>query len=131
MIVLDTHVWIWWINGSSELSRNAQKQILNAKSKNGIFISSISTWEVALLVKNGRLMLSIPLIDWILKCEQLPFIRFVPVDNRIAEQSVSLPDNFHKDPADRIIIATARHLNMTLITSDEKILQYKHVKSKW
>ena len=59
------------------------------------------------------------------------FINFVPVNNQIAEHSVTLPGDFHNDPADRIIVATSRHLNMNLITKDKKIINYPHVKTKW
>lgn len=84
-----------------------------------------------MLVKLDRLVLSMPLKEWIGKIERLPFIRFIPVDNVIADDAVNLPGEFHKDPADRIIVATARSLNATLITSDKKILDYAHVRTKW
>lgn len=131
MIVLDTHVWIWWLSNPEYLSRMAQRQIENAMEENEIMISSISAWEVALLVAKDRLQLTIDVRDWILKSEQLPFVRFIPVDNEIAVQSVSLPAPIYDDPADRIIIATANISGATLITKDEKILKYTHVKSAW
>ena len=131
MITLDTHTLIWWINGDPALSANARKMINNARKSGRIMISSMSTWEIAMLVKSERLLLAMPLKEWIGKIERLPFIRFIPVDNIIAEDAVNLPGDFHKDPADRIIVATARSLNATLITSDRKILDYVHVRSKW
>ncbi len=131
MIVLDTYVLLWWINGSKKISAPASKLIEKAKITNSIYISSISTWEIAMLIKYNRIVISIPLAEWIKKIEKLPFVHFIDIDNDIAEQSVNLPGKFHKDPADRIIIATARHLNMPLLTKDEKILSYKHVKTKW
>jgi PIN domain nuclease of toxin-antitoxin system len=105
--------------------------INNARKLGRIMISSMSTWEIAMLVKSERLLLAMPLKEWIGKIERLQFIRFIPVDNIIAEDAVNLPGDFHKDPADRIIVATARSLNATLITSDRKILEYVHVRSKW
>jgi PIN domain nuclease of toxin-antitoxin system len=131
MIVLDTHAWIWWINNSPELTPAARKHIQKAKTKKAIYISSISAWEVSMLVKTSRLHLVIPVDEWIMKCEQLPFIQFVPVSNAIACQSVYLPGEFHKDPADRIIVATARLLNMKVMTKDDKILSYPHVDAQW
>ncbi|OQX17859.1 MAG: hypothetical protein BWK80_38985 [Desulfobacteraceae bacterium IS3] len=72
-----------------------------------------------------------PVEEWIAKSEKLPFIKFIPVDNKIAVASVNLPQPIHNDPADRIIIATAINLNAKLITKDEKILEYPHVKAIW
>ncbi len=69
--------------------------------------------------------------DWIKKSEMLPFVNFIPVDNSIAVKSVNLPQPFHSDPADRIIIATAISLGASLITKDERILKYPHVKTIW
>ncbi len=73
-------------------------------SKRNIYISSISAWEVAILVSRGRLKLTMPANDWVAASEALPFFDFVPVSNSIALKSVQLPDSLHNDPADRIII---------------------------
>ncbi len=131
MIVLDTHIWLWWISNPDYLSPSAQQAIDLAVSEKGIIISSISTWEVALLVEKGRLELSIEVRDWVRKTEDLPFVRFMPVDNTIALRSVNLPDNFHPDPADRIITATAMTMGLPLVTKDDKIINYCHVKTIW
>jgi len=131
MIVLDTHIWLWWISNPEYLSTLARQTIEQAVSAKGIIISSISTWEVALLVEKGRLELSIELRDWIRKTEDLPFVRFMPVDNTIALRSLTMPGNFHPDPADRIITATAMTMGLPLITKDDKILNYHHVKTIW
>ena len=100
------------------------------KEKN-VLISSISVWEVALLVKNKRLKLSMDVLDWIAKSENLPFIQFIPVSNSIAVKSVNLPPPLHQDPADRIIIATALSTGAPLVTKDKKIAAYSHVKTIW
>ena len=76
-------------------------------------------------------MLSINVQDWIRKTESLPFVRFVPVDNAIALRSVSLPGTFHSDPADRIIAATALVMGLPLVTKDEKIRAYPHLRTIW
>ena len=94
-------------------------------------ISSISVWEVALLVKNKRLKLSMDVLDWIAKSENLPFIQFIPVSNSIAVKSVNLPPPLHPDPADRIIIATALSIGAPLVSKDKKIAAYSHVKTIW
>ena len=131
MIVLDTHIWLWWISNPDYLSPSAQHAIDFAISEKGIIISSISTWEVALLVEKGRLELSIEVRDWVRKTEDLPFVRFMPVDNTIALRSINLPDNFHPDPADRIIAATAMTMGLPLVTKDDKFINYHHVKTIW
>ena len=113
------------------LSKKAKRAVDSALSKEKIFISSISAWEVAFLVYHKRLQLTLDAADWIAKSERLPFFQFVPVDNAIAVKSVHLPKPLHSDPADRIIIATAVSLGASLVTKDEKILNYPHVKTVW
>lgn len=131
MIVLDTHAWLWWISNPEKLGLAAASAIEQAMQENGILISSISTWEIALLVSKGRLTLSIDVRDWVRKTESLPFIRFIPVDNTIALRSVDLPGDFHPDPADRIIVATALSTGLPLITKDEKIRACSFVRTIW
>jgi len=131
MIVLDTHVWLWWISNPELLSAAARKTLDHAMAEGEICISSISAWEVAILVKMGRLDLTMPTEDWIARSETLRFLRFVPVDNRIGLKSASLPGQLHADPADRIIIATTISLGGALITKDEKIRKYQHVRTVW
>ncbi len=131
MIVLDTHVWIWWVSNPERLSDNAEKFVDAAMLKKAVYLSSISSWEVALLVANDRLALTMDVRDWIAKTEALPFVNFVPVDNAIAIKSIYLPEPLHRDPADRIIIATALTLGAALLTTDEKIMNYPHVQTVW
>jgi PIN domain nuclease of toxin-antitoxin system len=131
MIVLDTHAWVWFVSNPELLSKKAKRTIERAVVDNNVFISSISAWEVALLTSKKRLLLSMEVADWIKKSEMLPFVNFIPVDNSIAVKSVNLPQPFHSDPADRIIIATAISLGASLITKDERILKYPHVKTIW
>ena len=131
MIVLDTHAWVWFVSNPELLSKKAKRTIERAVVDNNVFISSISAWEVALLTSKKRLLLSMEVADWIKKSEMLPFVNFIPVDNSIAVKSVNLPQSFYSDPADRIIIATAISLGASLITKDERILKYPHVKTIW
>lgn len=131
MIVLDTHVWVWWMSGDKQLSRKAQDLLHAAQSHENIFVSSISVWELAQLSIRGRLQLTMDYRDWVTQAESLPFVHFVPVDNPIALKSVQLPSPLHQDPADRIIIATALILGATLLTKDSKIRQYPHVPTVW
>ncbi|HLA27551.1 MAG TPA: type II toxin-antitoxin system VapC family toxin [Syntrophales bacterium] len=131
MIVLDTHAWLWWVSSPAILSETAKGIIDGAVTEKNIFISAISTWEVAVLVSRGRLKLTMSASDWVAASETLPFLNFVPVSNSIALKSVQLPGDMHDDPADRIIIATAISLGAVLVTKDEKIRNYPHVKTVW
>jgi PIN domain nuclease of toxin-antitoxin system len=131
MILLDTHAWVWLVNDPQELSKRARDAISEATAKRSIYISSISVWEVALLVATGRLELTLDVQDWIAKSEALPFFTFVPVDNATFVRSVLLPGPLHADPADRIIIATAIMKGMPVVTKDQRIRRYARVKCIW
>lgn len=131
MIVLDTHVLIWWASGDPRLSRPARKAIEAAQRKEEILVSAISAWEVVMLVKTGRLVLTMDAAAWLDVAAQIPFVRFVPIDVRIAVHSVDLPGEFHKGPADRLIVATARAYSAPLVTADMKIRNYPHVHTIW
>ena len=133
MIVLDTHALIWWVNDDEQLSDRARKAIEKEISgEDGqVFISAITAWEIALLVEKGRLTLTMDVKDWIDTVTAIEGVRFVPIDNEVAIQSVRLPGEFHPDLADRMIVALARRLSTVLITSDAKVQAYKHVKTIW
>jgi PIN domain nuclease of toxin-antitoxin system len=131
LIVLDTHVWVWWVANPDQVSGRAREEIDLAMEREEIYISSISCWEVALLVRKGRLELTMPVEDWIARSEALPFVRFIALDNRIALRSNRLPGEIHEDPADRIIIATALTLGAPLVSKDAKIRDYPHVNTIW
>jgi len=131
MIVLDTHVWVLFVSNPELLSKRAKRALDAAMEEKGILISSISAWEVAVLVAKKRLRLTLDVTDWLTKSEALPFITFIPVDNAIAIKSVNLPQPLHSDPADRIIIATAISMGAPLVTKDEKILKYAHIQTIW
>src|SRR5579864_4481874 len=118
MIVIDTHVLIWWISQPEKLSEKARKIIETEKKSGTILVSSISVWEIYLLIAKDRLKLTMDTDSWLENIENLPYIQFVPVDNRIAARSVTLPGEFHSDPADRIIVATAREKGIPLVTND-------------
>lgn len=133
MIVLDTHALIWWVNDDGQLSDKARKAIEKELSNEAgqVFISTMTAWEIALLVEKGRLTLTMDVKDWIDTVTAIEGVRFVPVDNEVAIQSVRLPGEFHPDPADRMIVALARRLSAALVTSDAKIQAYRHVKTIW
>ncbi len=131
MIVLDTHTLLWWVNDPTTLSKPAKQTIDAAVESRSVYVSSITAWEIALLVERGRLRLALDVRDWLCRCEALPFLTFVPINNAIAVESVRLPDFPHADPADRIITATALSLGAALVTKDDKLQNYPHVKTIW
>ncbi len=132
MVVIDTHVLIWWVSGSKLLSKPASKTINDTlESNDEIIISSISAWEVAMLIQKDRLVLNMDVENWVDEVSQIEGVRFMSVDNEIGIKSTMLPGDFHKDPADRFIVATARKLAVPLITADEKIINYPHVETLW
>jgi PIN domain nuclease of toxin-antitoxin system len=131
VIVLDTHIWVWWASQARALPQAAAEAIDQSIRERELHVSSISAWEVSLLVSRGRLQLTMDVQDWVARSEALPFLNFVPVDNRIALRSAHLPTPLHDDPADRMIVATALTLGATLITRDERLLSYPHVRTIW
>lgn len=131
MILLDTHVWVWWMSNPDILSEPAKKAVDEALENGPALVSSISVWEVALLVAKNRLQLTMDVTDWIAKAERVPFVRFIPVDNTIALRSVTLRGLLHDDPADRMIIATALNKDAAIVTKDKRILRYPHVETIW
>lgn len=126
MILLDTHIWIWWVQGEPRLSQPAALRIEQAEST-GIGISAISCWEVAMLVARGRLTLPLAVEDWLGAALRYPGVELVPITPRIAVEATRLPGDFHKDPADQLIVASARVLDCSFLTVDQKICAYQHV----
>lgn len=131
MIVLDTHTLVWWVSGDVALSEKAKTAIDQELAGGDIIISGITAWEIAMLVEREKLLLSMDVENWLATVSEIDAVRFVPVDVEIALKSVALPGDFHKDPADRMIVATARKFAAPLVTKDEKIRAYAHVKSIW
>lgn len=126
MIVLDTHIWVWWVHGDSHLTP-AQQQVISHHEPLGLGISAISCWEVAKLVEYKRLILPCSIQEWLDQALGYPGIQLLDLSPRVAAESTQLPGDFHKDPADQIIVATARVLGCALLTADEKIRSYPHV----
>lgn len=124
MIVLDTHVLIWAVDGDARLGRTARAAVDEAGRADGIAISAITPWEIALLAEKGRLRLGCDAAVWIDAALDLPGVHVKPIEPAIAIDSVRLPGGFHADPADRFIVATARHCRAPLLTADGAILDY-------
>ncbi len=126
MIVLDTHIWIWWVHGAPQLPAE-HYAFLAAHESSGLGVSAISCWEIAKLSELGRLSLPLPVIEWLNQALAYPGITLIPLSPEIAAESAQLPQPFHRDPADQIIVATARLLACPLISLDERIRAYPDV----
>lgn len=131
MIVLDTHALVWWVAGDAALSPRAAQAIEGEREGGRLIVSSISAWEVAMLVDRKRLVLSMDPQRWLARVAEIAGLRFEPVDNDIAVESVALPGTFHKDPADRIIVATARKFAADVVTADDKMHAYPYIRTIW
>jgi PIN domain nuclease of toxin-antitoxin system len=128
MILLDTHIWVWWVDDNQQLA-DRLRHLIQDNVRSGLEVSAISCWEVAKLVQYGRLELVCPLEEWMEQALAYPGVQLIELTPRIAIESTKLPGSFHRDPADQIIVATARVYNIPLLTTDSRILQYPHVKT--
>lgn len=128
MIVLDTHAWVWWVHGDEKLTPSQTAAIEDAES-DVIAVSAISCWEVAKLVELERLELRRPVEEWLDLALGYPGVRLLELIPEIAVASTRLPGEFHRDPADQIIVATALVNGCPLVTSDQKIVSYEPVET--
>lgn len=126
MILLDTHLWVWWILGDARLS-GEHAQCIDRHRGDGVGVSVISCWEVAKLIQLGRLSLPAPLDVWISMALRPTGVTLISLTSEIAIESTRLPRPFHHDPADGFLVAMARVLNCPLLTVDHHILQYPFV----
>lgn len=132
MILLDTHALVWWVSDPKRVPVKARRLIERAvEERDPVAVSSISIWEIVQLVARGRLTLTVDADTWIASVEALPFLTFIPVDNRIATRSVRLEKFPHRDPADRMIVATALGLGAALVTADDRLRAYRAVRTVW
>ena len=120
--LLDTHILIWWLNDSSRLSPAQQEVVASASAESPLLVSDISLWEVATLRSLGRIQLTIPLRAWLDKAVAPPLVRRHGISPAIAAELTTLPDSFHRDPADRILVATALVFGATLLTQNRRIV---------
>ena len=124
-LILDTHVWLWVVQGvRHELSVEAVAGIDVAGRTGELLISAISVWEVAMLEAKGRISLSRSVDDWVRAALRAPGVRLLELTPEIAIESTRLPGVAHGDPADRILIASARVVGGRLATRDRSILDY-------
>ncbi|MEG4116852.1 type II toxin-antitoxin system VapC family toxin [Microcoleus sp. N9_B4] len=127
MIVLDTDIWVWWVDDNTRLTQKHRDWIQQYQSQ-GLGISIISCWEVAKLVEMGRLTLSVTVDEWLKQALAYPGVQLLELTIPIIVESTKLT-GFHRDPADQIIVATARICGCPLLTADAKILAYPDVQT--
>ena len=130
-MVLDTCAWLWYCAEPRKLSHAAAEAIQREKARAGLIVSVISCWEIVKLVQKGKLKFSISCREWIESALQTAGISLYALTPEIAVESTELPGVFAGDPADQIIVATARILGIAVLTKDQKILDYSHVPSLW
>jgi PIN domain nuclease of toxin-antitoxin system len=128
VIVLDTATWIWRASDPKRLTKSARRAIDEAERA---LVSAISVWEVAMLVAKRRIRLDRPVEQWVDVALKLPGVQLAPLEPSIAIRTTKLPGEFHLDPADRIIVATALEYAVAVATPDERIRSYPHVQSIW
>jgi PIN domain nuclease of toxin-antitoxin system len=129
VIILDTHVWVWWSLEPGRLSLRQLAMIEAATPAAPVGISEISVWEVAKLVQLSRLELPVPVDVWVRDALAFPTVTLVPLSPMVAIASTQLPASFHRDPADEMLVATARVHGCPLLTCDRKLLNYPHVET--
>jgi PIN domain nuclease of toxin-antitoxin system len=123
-LLLDTHIWLRYLGVSGNLRPSSIPVIEDAAATDTLYISAITIWEIALLVRLEKLRLQPNVSMWIREALDKPGIHLLPLSPEIAIDSVNLPEPMHKDPADRILVASARIENLTLVTRDKKILAF-------
>ena len=129
--LLDTHTWIWWNMNPTNLSDKVRQLIADSEKYSELLLSAISPWEFCKLLEKKKLGISCSPEKWLKEALDMPKFRLVELTPIIAYRSTSLPQPFHNDPGDQIIVATAREENAILLTKDAKIQQYSHVKTLW
>lgn len=129
--VLDTHTWIWWVTRDRRLSRRARAAIDKASAREQLFVSQISIWEMAKKVEKGQLALDRPLDEWLDAALEIDGLQIAEMTRPMLVDSCRLPLPFHGDPADQIIVATARELKASLVTRDARLRDYAHVRTVW
>ncbi len=129
--LLDTHAWIWWNMHPQKLSVKVHSLISEPEQYEELLLSAISPWEFSKLIEKKLIGLSCEPEEWLNQALDMPKLRLVPLSPNLAYRSTVLPQTFHGDPADQIIVATAREENATVLTSDKNFKQYRHVRTLW
>lgn len=131
-LVTDTHVLVWLLDKNKQLGPNAREALKMAASAHALYVPAITPWEIAMLVSKEKLTLNRDVGEWLASALALPGIKLEPLSMEISVASTRLPGEINGDPADRMIVATARHLGVPLVTADKDLLNYSaqgHLKS--
>lgn len=129
--VLDTHVWVWWHMHPKKLSKRVRSIISHPDQYEELLLSAISPWEFSKLLEKKRIGISCDPEEWIREALEMSKLRLVPLTPTLSYRSTTLPPPFHEDPADQIIVATAREEKATVLTKDKLIQEYTHVRTVW
>lgn len=127
-VLLDTHVWLWWVLPGSPMAAVERAALDRLAANRALALSPMSLWEAQLLVRKGRLRLPLPFADWLALAAHEEAVRLLPVDHEVILALDRLPDSFHGDPADRMIVATARANGLPLATRDAAIRRSRLVR---
>jgi PIN domain nuclease of toxin-antitoxin system len=128
--LLDTHAWLWWIGRDPRLKASAAAELDALSEQERPYLSAISLWEAAMLVERRRITIAGSIVAWLDAAASPRTVQLVPITTAIAAETAALPDTFHRDPADRIIIATSRALGVPLLTYDRVVLRSRLAK-RW
>lgn len=129
--LLDTHAWVWWVTDDGRLSARARQAIRRALEAGDATISTVSIWEVAKKVEKGQLVLDRPVQDWLGQASSIKGLYLTELNPAILIDSCNLPQPFHGDPADQMIVATARHTRAPIVTKDRGLRDYPHAQTIW
>ena len=129
--LLDTHAWLWWVSEDRRLSKTARSAIETGRHEEDVWVSLISIWELAKKIERKQLVLDRPLDQWLDVATTMPGLHLAELTRPILVDSCQLPQPFLGDPADQILVATARRDNAVLVTKDRNIRRYAHVRSVW
>jgi len=121
--ILDTHILLWWFDSLPRLSSRQEEVLHGASEEEPVWVSDITLWEIATLYSLGRIELRLPLREWLEQATAPPLVQRLPITPAVAAEVAALPDSFHRDPGDRIIIASARVLGATLLTHDRRMIE--------
>lgn len=128
MVLLDTHYWIWWVTAQDGLTAAERRALGTAAESGRLALAAISLWEAQMLHARGRLRLEMPFDAWLLQAASSAVVQLIPLDVTVILALNRLPESFHGDPADRIIVATARARDLPLATKDQGIRRSRAVR---
>jgi PIN domain nuclease of toxin-antitoxin system len=127
VVLIDTHVWVWWIAGLPRLAHKYRQALLELSQPP--LLSVISLWEVSVLAEDAKVQLLPTAREWMGRATRSELVRLVQIDRAIAQQLLELPRTVPRDPGDRIIAATARSLQVPVLTMDRQLLASGAIRS--